>query len=59
MRLSRTLSRYLLREVLQYTLIGITVGMLFYVYSNFRWTLTKDVSEFLAEGQTSAQSLSA
>ena len=32
----------------EYALIGITLGMLFYVYSNFRWTLTKDVSEFLS-----------
>jgi len=33
----------------EYMLIGITLGMLFYVYSNFRWTLTKDFSEYLAE----------
>ena len=41
----------------EYTLIGITVGMLFYVYSNFRWTLTQDVSEFLAEPEQSSQSI--
>lgn len=31
----------------EYTLIGITVGLFFYVYSNFRWTLTKELSKFL------------
>lgn len=31
----------------EYALIGMTLGLLFYVYSNFRWTLTKDVSEYL------------
>ena len=41
----------------EYTLIGITMGMLFYVYSNFRWTLTQDVSEFLSAAESSAQSL--
>jgi hypothetical protein len=30
-----------------YVLIGITVGMAFYTYSNFRWTLSKDVSDHL------------
>ena len=43
----------------EYTLIGITLGMLFYVYSNFRWTLTKDVSEFLSDIEPSSQSLPA
>ncbi|MEM8614809.1 MAG: low temperature requirement protein A [Cyanobacteria bacterium P01_H01_bin.105] len=33
----------------EYTLIGITLGLLFYVYSNFRWTLKTNVSEFLAD----------
>ncbi|NER81814.1 MAG: low temperature requirement protein A [Leptolyngbya sp. SIO1D8] len=41
----------------EYTLIGITLGMLFYVYSNFRWTLTKDVSEYLSDVEPSSQSL--
>ncbi len=40
----------------EYTLIGITLGMLFYVYSNFRWTLTEDFSEFLAESEHASQS---
>lgn len=41
----------------EYTLIGITLGLFFYVYSNFRWTLTKDVSEFLAEPEPSSQNV--
>ncbi len=28
----------------EYALIGITLGMFFYTYSNFKWTLTKDVT---------------
>ncbi len=43
----------------EYTLIGITLGLFFYVYSNFRWTLTKDFSDFLAEPEHSSQSLAA
>lgn len=31
----------------EYALIGATLGMLFYSLSNFRWTLTKDVSAYL------------
>ncbi|MEM6452251.1 MAG: low temperature requirement protein A [Cyanobacteria bacterium P01_D01_bin.105] len=38
----------------EYMLIGITLGMLFYVYSNFRWTLTKDFSEFLLDVEPSS-----
>ena len=34
---------------LEYALIGMTLGLLFYVYSNYRWTLSKDVSEFLVD----------
>ncbi len=41
----------------EYTLIGITLGLLFYVYSNFRWTLTKDVSEFLADVEPASEKL--
>lgn len=41
----------------EYTLIGITLGMLFYVYSNFRWTLTRDVSDFLTDVEPVSQSL--
>ena len=33
----------------EYALVGMTLGMFFYVYSNFRWTLTKDASEYLIE----------
>ena len=43
----------------EYTLIGITLGLFFYVYSNFRWTLTKDFSDFLAEPEHTSQSLPA
>jgi hypothetical protein len=43
----------------EYTLIGITLGLFFYVYSNFRWTLTKNFSEFLAEPENVSQSLPA
>ncbi|MEM9555620.1 MAG: low temperature requirement protein A [Acidobacteriota bacterium] len=28
-------------------LVGMTLGLLFYVYSNLRWTLTKDASSYL------------
>lgn len=33
----------------EYTLVGITIGMLFYVFSNYRWTLSKDVSQYLRQ----------
>ena len=33
----------------EYVLIGMTLGMFFYVYSNFKWTLTKDVTPFLTD----------
>ena len=42
-----TLSTFLPRT--EYVLIGMTLGMFFYVYSNFRWTLTKDVTPFLVD----------
>jgi hypothetical protein len=32
---------------LELALMGITGGLLFYVFSNLRWTLRKDVSNFL------------
>ncbi len=35
----------------KYILIGITFGMFFYVYSNFKWTLTKDVSPYLVTNE--------
>lgn len=38
-------STYLPRA--EYALAGMTLGMFFYVFSNFRWTLTKDVTAFL------------
>lgn len=41
----------------EYTLIGMTLGLLFYVYSNFRWTLSQDLSDFLAESEQSNQDL--
>ena len=31
----------------EYSMIGITLGMFFYVYSTFRWILTKDVTPYL------------
>ena len=43
----------------EYTLVGITLGLFFYVYSNFRWTLTKDFSAFLAEPEQVSQHLPA
>ncbi|MEM6611498.1 MAG: low temperature requirement protein A [Cyanobacteria bacterium P01_C01_bin.72] len=42
-----TLSTFLPRP--EYALIGMTLGMFFYVYSNFKWTLTKDVTPFLTD----------
>ena len=42
-----TLSTFLPRT--EYVLIGMTLGMFFYVYSNFKWTLTKDVTPFLID----------
>lgn len=51
-----TLSTFLPRP--EYTLLGMTLGMFFYVYSNFKWTLTQDVTPFLIdEGLTSSESL--
>ncbi|MEM8642150.1 MAG: low temperature requirement protein A [Cyanobacteria bacterium P01_G01_bin.54] len=41
----------------EYTLMGITLGLFFYVYSNFRWTLTKDVSGFLVESEHTVPSI--
>lgn len=40
-----TASAFLPRPEL--ALMGATAGLLFYVYSNMRWTLTKDVSAYL------------
>ncbi|MEM9290472.1 MAG: low temperature requirement protein A [Acidobacteriota bacterium] len=31
----------------EYALVGMTFGLFFYVYSNIRWTLTKDATEYL------------
>ena len=31
----------------EYALLGMTAGMAFYTFSNLRWTLTKDVSQYL------------
>lgn len=36
----------------EYTLMGMTLGMFFYVYSNFRWTLTKDAAAYLVEAES-------
>lgn len=36
----------------EYTLMGMTAGMFFYVYSNFRWTLAKDVAPYLIEADS-------
>lgn len=33
----------------EYALVGITLGMLFYVFSNYRWVLSKDVSQHLRQ----------
>ena len=33
----------------EYALIGITFALIFYSFSNFRWTLTKDVTPYLEE----------
>lgn len=33
----------------EYAVMGMTAGLLFYVFSNFRWTLTKDVSDYLVD----------
>lgn len=33
----------------EYTLLGMTLGMFFYVYSNFKWTLTQDITPFLID----------
>lgn len=33
----------------EYALMGMTIGMLFYVYSNLTWTLIKDASPYLRE----------
>ena len=33
----------------EYALVGITMGMLFYVFSNNRWVLSKDVSQYLRQ----------
>ena len=50
------LSTFLPRS--EYTLLGMTLGMFFYVYSNFKWTLTKDVTPFLIdEGLVSSERL--
>ena len=38
-------STYLARP--DHALMGMTLGMFFYVYSNLRWTLTKDASAYL------------
>ncbi|MEO1128819.1 MAG: low temperature requirement protein A [Planctomycetota bacterium] len=37
-----------------HALIGMTAGLLFYVFSNFRWTLTKDVSAYLASHEATS-----
>ena len=31
----------------EYTLVGMTLGMFFYSFSNLKWTLTKDVSAYI------------
>ena len=31
----------------EYALMGMTAGLFFYVFSNFKWTLTRDVSAYL------------
>ncbi len=33
----------------EYMLIGITLALVFYSYSNFRWTLPKNVEAYLTE----------
>jgi low temperature requirement protein LtrA len=32
----------------EYVLIGMTLGMFFYIYSSYKWTLSKDASAYLA-----------
>lgn len=34
---------------IEYSLIGMTMGMLFYVYSTFKWLLPNNVDEYLAD----------
>ncbi|HSI69037.1 MAG TPA: hypothetical protein VK941_02310 [Gillisia sp.] len=34
---------------LEYALIGITMGMLYYVWANFKFTLTRDISEYVSK----------
>ena len=41
----------------EYTLMGMTVGLFFYVYSNFRWTLTQDFSDFLVEPEQASKTI--
>lgn len=33
----------------EYALMGLTAGLFFYVFSNFKWTLTRDVSPYLVD----------
>ncbi len=34
---------------IEYALVGITMGMLYYTLANFKFTLTKDVSEYVSK----------
>lgn len=34
---------------MEYTLVGITIGMLFYTFANFKFILTKDISEYVTK----------
>lgn len=38
----------------EYALVGITLGMFFYTYSNLKWTFTKDISAYLEPKTVSA-----
>ena len=34
---------------IEYALVGITIGMLYYTLANFKFTLTKDISEYVSK----------
>ncbi len=34
---------------IEYSLIGMTLGMLFYVYSTFKWLLPNNVDDYVVE----------
>ena len=38
----------------EYALMGMTFGMLFYTFSNIRWTLNKDISDYLIDEEPSS-----